>query len=252
MLPTGRRIGCTANRRGDEMPNTGCSDKHKRLEKIRQLRRPNWRPKPRLQPRRRGGAEPRPKTDARLKAARRPANHPRRRRQEPDGKAQRNFTDPESRILDDQGRLHPGLQRPGRGRDAEFPVIVAQAPDPVPPAIRHNWLPLLDAIIQLNSAATQRGARQTLVTAGRTAYPAAAAHQGRYVATGRHKKHGTKSATATKPIIRCCCSPTSPQAQASPAIEAATDCASRSSSRCSDKSNRQEASDSSCCAASTR
>lgn len=46
--------------------------------------------------------------DGRKRCGRKPAPPS----QEPPAKAQRNFTDPESRI---QGRLHPRLQRPGRG-----------------------------------------------------------------------------------------------------------------------------------------
>ena len=76
--------------------------------------RPSWRRKPKPPPRkRRGGAheaEDKRIAEGRKKSGKTPAPPT----AEPDGKAQRNFTDPREPHPEDQGRLHPGLQCAGR------------------------------------------------------------------------------------------------------------------------------------------
>ena len=88
-------------RRGDKCP-AGSLTSQKRLAKIRDAdRRLRRRPRPR-QPEQRRNAE----AEKRKRSG--PVPRP------PSGpiKAQHNFTDPDShRVLPDQGRLHPGLQR---------------------------------------------------------------------------------------------------------------------------------------------
>ena len=104
------------DKRGDELPDW-VADKQKRLEKIRAA-------KAELEAEAKAAAEEERRIKAEAEEQRiaegrkkRPGGKPDKPiSEEPDAKAQRNFTDPESRILTDQGRLHPGLQRAGRRR----------------------------------------------------------------------------------------------------------------------------------------
>ena len=84
-------------RRGDEMPDW-VADKQKRLQKIRAARaelEAEAQAAAEEEMRRRAEAEQKRIAEGRKKNGRTPAPP----RQEPDGKAQRNFTDPESRVL---------------------------------------------------------------------------------------------------------------------------------------------------------
>ncbi len=83
--------------RGDELPDW-VADKQKRLEKIRQAKaalEAEAKAAAEAERRRRAAAEEKRQAEGRKKSGRMPAPP----REEPDGKAQRNFTDPESRIL---------------------------------------------------------------------------------------------------------------------------------------------------------
>ena len=85
------------HKRGDEMPDW-VADKQKRLEKIRQAKaelEAEAKAAAEAEMRRREQAEVQRKAEGRQKSGRTPAPP----KQEPDGKTQRNFTDPESRIL---------------------------------------------------------------------------------------------------------------------------------------------------------
>ena len=85
------------DRRGDEMPEW-VADKQKRLEKIRAAKaalEAEAKAAAEEEKRRQAGAQARREAEGRKKAGR-PPKPP---KAEPDGKAQRNFTDPESRIL---------------------------------------------------------------------------------------------------------------------------------------------------------
>ena len=85
------------HKRGDEMPDW-VADKQKRLEKIRQAKaelEAEAKAAAEAEMRRREQAEVQRKAEGRKKSGRTPAPP----KQEPDGKTQRNFTDPESRIL---------------------------------------------------------------------------------------------------------------------------------------------------------
>jgi transposase len=85
------------HKRGDEMPDW-VADKQKRLEKIRQAKaelEAEAKAAAEAEMHRRGQAEVQRKAEGRQKSGRAPAPP----KQEPDGKTQRNFTDPESRIL---------------------------------------------------------------------------------------------------------------------------------------------------------
>jgi len=85
------------NKRGDEMPDW-VADKQKRLEKIRQAKaelEAEAKAAAQEEMRRREKAEEQRKAEGRKKNGRTPAPP----KEEPEGKMQRNFTDPESRIL---------------------------------------------------------------------------------------------------------------------------------------------------------
>jgi len=84
-------------RRGDEMPDW-VADKHKRLDKIRQAKaalEAQAKAAAEEERQRRAAAEQKRQAAGRKKTGTKPAPP----REEPDGKAQRNFTDPQSRIL---------------------------------------------------------------------------------------------------------------------------------------------------------
>ena len=100
-------------KRGDEMPDW-VADKQKRLEKIRQAKA-SWRRKPKPPPKRRCGAGKRRKSSARRKAGKRTARRRRRRKgaRRQDATQLHRSGKPH---LEDQGWLHPGLQRAGRCR----------------------------------------------------------------------------------------------------------------------------------------
>ena len=85
------------NKRGDEMPDW-VADKEKRLQKIREAKaelEAQAKAAAEAEQRRRQEAEEQRKTQGRKKTGKTPAPP----KEEPEGKTQRNFTDPESRIL---------------------------------------------------------------------------------------------------------------------------------------------------------
>jgi len=85
------------NKRGDEMPDW-VADKQKRLEKIRQAKaelEAEAKAAAEAEQRRRQEAEEQRKAQGRKKTGKTPAPS----KEEPEGKTQRNFTDPQSRIL---------------------------------------------------------------------------------------------------------------------------------------------------------
>ena len=110
------------HKRGDEMPYW-VADKQKRLEKFAKPR-PSWKRKPKPPPKRRCScreqAEVQRKAEGRKKSGRTPAPP----KQEPDGKTQRNFTDPESRILKTRDGYIQGYNAQA-AVDAKAQIIVA-------------------------------------------------------------------------------------------------------------------------------
>ena len=206
--------------------------------------RPSWRRKPRPPPRRKRGAgrgREQRVAEGRKKNGKTPAPP----RPEPDGKAQRNFTDPESRILKTKDGYIQGYNAQaavdgaatdhrGAGLTLEHERSGATGPS----ARRH----------QGQSRAQARGSvgRRRLLQRGQSRRRWQARHRA-YIATGRPSTRPTPSERSAGPLTQ-----DARQAQARRDSEAATDCESRSSSRCSDRSNRQEGSGNSCCAASTK
>jgi len=179
-------------KRGDELPDW-VSDKHKRLAKIGQA-------KAELEAEARAAAEAELKARAAAqqqrpaqgKKAGKPAAPP---QTEPDGKAQRNFTDPESGILKTKDGFIQGYN--GQAAvDGAHQIIVAQTLTNRS-SDQAQLAPLLDGI----RANLRRNPDEVSADAG---YCSAAnlhtikrRHIEGYVATGR-QKHGTRSATTKK------------------------------------------------------
>jgi len=115
------------DKRGDELPDW-VADKAKRLEKIREA-------KAALEAEAKAAAEAKARTEQEAEAKRRAEGRkrsgkkPRPPSREPDAKAQRNFTDPESRILKTKDGFIQGYNAQA-AVDGEAQIIVAQGLTP--------------------------------------------------------------------------------------------------------------------------
>lgn len=175
-------FGC--DRRGDELP-AWVADRKQRLEKIKQAKKA-------LEEEARDAAQMPPPDDEPPKG---PGKRPRKRTGIPDDKAQRNFTDPDSRIMKDSSGFQQAYNCHA-AVDASSQVIVArdvtnQQSD------AHSVIPLV-AQIKRN---TGRQAREVSADAGfcseENLKELSRRHIRGYIATGR-QKHRTGSATAEK------------------------------------------------------
>lgn len=181
------------DRRGEEMPGW-VADRHKRLEKIRQAKaelEAEARAAAEAEKKARAEAEHRRKVEGRKKTGK-PAAPP---KAEPDGKAQRNFTDPESRILKTKDGYIQGYNAQA-AVDGEAQIIVAQT-------LTNNssdqgqLVPLLDRIrANLGRNPTEASADAGYCSDANLRTVERRRIEG-YIATGR-QKHGTKTATAKK------------------------------------------------------
>ena len=130
------------NKRGDEMPDW-VADKQKCLAKIREAKaalEAEATAAAEDETRRRAEAEEKRVTEGRKKNGKTPAPPP----QQPDAKAQRNFTDPESRILKTKDGYIQGYNAQ-IAVDGEAQIIVAQGLTPSM-SDQHQLVPLVDAI----------------------------------------------------------------------------------------------------------
>ena len=130
------------DKRGDELP-AWVADKQKRLEKIRQAKaelEAEAKAAAEEEMRQRAAAEARRKAEGRKKTGKTPAPP----RQEPDGKAQRNFTDPQSRILKTKDGYIQGYNAQA-AVDAEAQIIVAHGLTPGT-SDQDQLVPLVDGI----------------------------------------------------------------------------------------------------------
>ena len=170
-----------ADRRGDEMPDW-VADRQKRLARIRQAKAA-LEAKAKAEA---GDGEESPGGDVAEGAAAKPAD-----------KAQRNFTDPESRILRTGDGFIQGWNAQAAA-DAGDQVIVACGIGNTG-SDQDQLVPMLDAIEQ----ATGRLPDELSADAGYCSEDNLKALEERnvrgYVATGR-QRHGTKSATGTGPV----------------------------------------------------
>lgn len=131
-----------SDKRGDEMPDW-VKDKHKRIEKIREAKaalEAEARAAAEEETRRRAAAEDKRIAEGRRKNGRTPAPP----KAEPDGKAQRNFTDPESRILKTRDGFVQGYNAQA-AVDATAQIIVAHGLTPGQ-SDQDQMVPLIDAI----------------------------------------------------------------------------------------------------------
>jgi len=190
-------------KRGDELPDW-VSDKQKRLEKIRQATaelEAQARAEAEAEGKARAAAEDKRKAEggkktgasASLKAGK-PATPP---KAEPDGKAQRNFTDPESRILKTRDGYIQGYNAQA-AVDGEDQVIVAHTLTNSS-SDQAQLAPLLDR----TRANLGRNPDEVSADAGYCSAANLRTVKRRridgYIATGR-QKHGTRSATAKRPL----------------------------------------------------
>ena len=188
-------------KRGDELPDW-VSDKQKRLEKIRQAKaelEAQARAAAEAEGKARAAAEDKRKAEggkktgasASLKAGK-PATPP---KAEPDGKAQRNFTDPESRILKTRDGYIQGYNAQA-AVDGEDQVIVAHTLTNSS-SDQAQLAPLLDR----TRANLGRNPDEVSADAGYCSAANLRTVERRridgYIATGR-QKHGTRSATAKR------------------------------------------------------
>src|SRR6201987_2891816 len=176
------------NQRGNEMPDWGA-DKQKRLEKIREAKaalEAEAKAAAEVERKARAEAEERRVAEGRKKSGKTPT------KTEPDGKAQRNFTDPESRILKTKDGYIQGYNAQA-AVDGAHQIIVAQTLNSSS-SDQPELAPFLDGIranLGTNPDEVSADAGYCCAANLRTI------KRRRYIATGR-QKHGTKSATAKK------------------------------------------------------
>lgn len=178
-------------KRGDELPGW-VADKQKRLAKIRQA-------KAELEAEAKAAAEAemqaRAAAEQQQTQGRRKTGTPAAAKTEPDDKAQRNFTDPESRILKTRDGFIQGYN--GQAAvDGAHQIIVAQTLTDSS-SDQGQLVPLLDGI----RANLRRNPDEVSADAGYCSAANLRTIKRRriegYVATGR-QKHGTRSATTEK------------------------------------------------------
>jgi transposase len=181
------------DKRGDELPDW-VADKQKRLEKIGEA-------KLALEAEAKAAAEAQSKARAEAEDQRRTAGGkktgkpPAPPKAEPSGKAQRNFTDPESRILKTQDGYIQGYNAQA-AVDGAHQIIVAQTLTRSS-SDQAQLAPLLDGIrTNLGSHPDEVSADAGYCSDANLRTIKRRRIEG-YIATGR-QKHGTKSATAKK------------------------------------------------------
>jgi hypothetical protein len=182
------------DKRGDEMPDW-VADKEKRLAKIRAAKaelEAEAKAAAAEEMQRREEAEEQRKKEGRKKTGKTPAPP----KQEPEGKAQRNFTDPESRILKTKDGYIQGYNAQA-AVDATAQIIVAHTLDNNG-SDQAQFAPLLDTI----KANLKRNPDEVSADAGYCSAVNLRTLRRRrikgYIATGR-QKHGASSATAKRP-----------------------------------------------------
>jgi transposase len=181
------------DKRGDEMPDW-VADKEKRLQKIRKAKaalEAEAKAAAEAEIQARAEAEGRRQAEGRKKTGKPPAPP----KAEPGGKAQRNFTDPESRILKTKDGYIQGYNAQA-AVDGDHQIIVAQT-------LTNSSSDQAQLAPLLNATRTNLGRNPDEVSADAGYCSDANLRTIKrrriegYIATGR-QKHGTKSATAKK------------------------------------------------------
>ena len=230
-------------KRGDEMTDW-MADNQRRLEKIREAKaelEAEARAAAAEETRRREEAEKKRIAEGRKNNGKTPTPP----KQEPEGKTQRNFTDPESRVLLTKDGYIQGYNAQA-AVDAEAQIIVAHGLTQSM-SDQDQLVALVDGIKKnLGRKRKEASADAGYCSEANLGAPADRGI-GAYVATGRAKhpaqaerKRGGPRTQAMRDKLKRA------------GGEAATGSEIKWSSRCSDRSNRQERSDSSCYAASTK
>lgn len=186
------------DKRGDELPEW-VADKVKRLEKIREAKaalEAEAKAAAEEEERRRAQAEEQRLAHGRKKNGRTPAPP----KQEPDAKAQRNFTDPESRILKTKDGYIQGYNAQA-AVDAEAQIIVAHGLTPSM-SDQDQLVPLVDTIEDhLGRRPKQASADAGYCSEANLAALAARDISG-YVATGRAKHPVQGKRNITGPLTK--------------------------------------------------
>ena len=181
------------DKRGDEMPDW-VADKEKRLQKIREAKaalEAEAKAAAEAEIQARAEAEGRRRAEGRKKTGKPPAPP----KAEPGGKAQRNFTDPESRILKTKDGYIQGYNAQA-AVDGDHQIIVAQTL-----TNSSSDQAQLAPLLNVTRANLGRNPDEVSADAGYCSDANLRTIKRRriegYIATGR-QKHGTKSATAKK------------------------------------------------------
>jgi hypothetical protein len=185
-------------KRGDEMP-AWVADKRKRLEKIRQA-------KAALEAEAQAAAEAerrhREQTEEQRKAAGRKKNGrtPAPPRPEPDGKAQRNFTDPQSRILKTKDGYIQGYNAQA-AVDGKAQIILAHGLTPSM-SDQDQLVPLLDGIKDNLGRIPKQASADAGYCSEANLAALAARGVSAYLATGRAKHPADAKRTITGPLTK--------------------------------------------------
>lgn len=185
-------------KRGDEMPDW-VADKQKRLAKIREAKaalEAEARAAAEEEERRRAEAEEKRLAEGRKKSGRTPAPPP----AEPDGKTQRNFTDPESRILKTKDGYIQGFNAQA-AVDGKAQIVVAHG---LTPSVsdQDQLVPLLDQIEQ-NLGRKPKEASADAGYCSEANFKALAEREiSAYLATGRAKHPAEAKRKITGPLTQ--------------------------------------------------
>jgi transposase len=186
------------DKRGDELP-AWVTDKQKRLEKIRAAKaelEAQAKAAAEEEMRRRAEAEAQRKAEGRKKTGKTPAPP----KTEPDGKAQRNFTDPQSRILKTKDGYIQGYNAQA-AVDAAAQIIVAHGLTPGM-SDQDQLVPLIDGI----EDNLGRKPKQVSADCGYCSETNLAALDdrgiGAYIAVGRAKHPGDAKRETTQPLTK--------------------------------------------------
>lgn len=186
------------DKRGDELP-AWVTDKQKRLEKIRAAKaelEADAKAAAEEEMRRRHQAEEKRIAEGRKKNGRTPAAA----KKKPDGKTQRNFTDPESRILKTKDGYIQGYNAQA-AVDAEAQIIVAHGLTPSM-SDQDQLVPLVDGI-EYNLGRKPKQASADSGYCSETNLVALADRQiSAYIATGRAKHPGDAKRKITGPLTK--------------------------------------------------
>jgi transposase len=186
------------NKRGDEMPDW-VADKEKRLAKIRAAKaelEAEVQAAAEEETRRRAEAEERRIAEGHKKNGKTPAPP----KTEPDGKAQRNFTDPDSRILKTKDGYIQGYN-PQAAVDAQAQIIVAHGIT-ASMSDHDQLVPLVDAIKDNLSRAPAEASADAGYLSEANLQALADRKISPYIATGRAKYPGQAKRAITGTLTR--------------------------------------------------